>query len=264
MSSLASRGPRLFARVLAFALLALLALPIAALVATVRGDDFVDAFARGLGTAAWISFGTTTLSAIAIAILGTPLAWFLGRHSDRKARWVDTLVRLPTVTPPAVAGVALLAAFGRGGLFGTMLASIGIRLPFTPMAVVLAQLFVAAPFYVLPAAQAFRELDEELLWAARSLGAGPGRVFFRIALPLAMPALLSGFGVAWARALGEFGATLVFAGNLPGVTQTLPTAIYASMEGDLGPARAMALVLLAWAVVVFALLRSPILGARRS
>ncbi|HJL14021.1 MAG TPA: molybdate ABC transporter permease subunit [Sandaracinaceae bacterium LLY-WYZ-13_1] len=248
-------------------LVVFLALPPAALILTLGAGDFVDALEGGMLAALALSLVTTLLTAALLLLLGTPLAWWLGRRRGRAARAVEALVRLPAVTPPAVAGVALLAAFGRGGLFGDPLAALGVGVPFTPAAVVLAQLFVAAPFYVLPLAEAFAELDEDLLWTARSLGAGPARAFFRIALPLCGPALLGGLAVAWARALGEFGATLVFAGNLPGVTQTLPIGIYAAMEGDLGPARAMAAVLLGVAVILFVALRSApverLVGLRR-
>jgi molybdate transport system permease protein len=250
-----ARLARIGGGVLATTLVLLLTLPIVALVATARGADFRLAIDRGMIDALALSLASTALAALLVVVLGTPLAYWLARRSGPLARVVEALVTLPAVTPPAVAGVALLASFGRSGLFGSALAAIGIGLPFTPAAVVMAQIFVAAPFYVLPAAGAFREIDDDLLFTARSLGAGPLRVFGRIAVPLALPALLSALAVAWARALGEFGATLVFAGNLPGMTQTLPIAIYATMEGDLGPARAMAIVLLAWAVVLFALLR---------
>ncbi len=250
-----ARLARIGGGVLATTLVLLLTLPIVALVATARGADFRLAIDRGMIDALALSLASTALAALLVVVLGTPLAYWLARRSGPLARVVEALVTLPAVTPPAVAGVALLAAFGRSGHFGSAQAAIGIGMPFTPAAVVMAQIFVAAPFYVLPAAGAFREIDDDLLFTARSLGAGPLRVFGRIAVPLALPALLSALAVAWARALGEFGATLVFAGNLPGMTQTLPIAIYATMEGDLGPARAMAIVLLAWAVVLFALLR---------
>jgi molybdate transport system permease protein len=258
-----ARLARIGGGVLATALVLLLIMPIVALVATARGADFALAMDRGMLEALGLSLASTALAALLVVVLGTPLAYWLARRSGPLARAVEALVTLPAVTPPAVAGVALLAAFGRGGLFGGALAELGIGLPFTPAAVVMAQLFVAAPFYVLPAAEAFREIDDDLLFTARSLGAGPLRVFGRIAVPLALPALLSALAVAWARALGEFGATLVFAGNLPGMTQTLPIAIYATMEGDLGPARAMAIVLLAWAIVLFAVLRRAPFRRRR-
>lgn len=247
---------RLLARACAAALVALLLLPLAALVLTTSLGELSEAAEHGLVQALTLSLTTTTTSAIVLVALGTPLAWWIGRTPGPFAKGIEAIVRLPVVTPPAVAGVALLAAFGRQGLFGDALDSLGWSLPFTTAAVVVAQLFVASPFFVLPLAEAFRDIDDEMLWTARSLGATPTRVFFRIALPIAMPALLGGLAIAWARALGEFGATLVFAGNLAGTTQTLPIAIYVAMEGDLGPARAMALVLLGFSLVLFVVLRS--------
>ncbi len=250
-----SNIPRAFAALLAGLLVLLLALPLLALASSLRASDFASALDRGLAPAMWLSFYTSALSAALLLVLGSPLAYWLARGGGRLGRVIETFVQLPAVTPPAVAGVALLSAFGRGGSFGDALAALDVSLPFTPTAVVLAQLFVAAPFYVVPATAAFRDLDEELLFVARSLGAAPARVFFRIALPLCAPALMSGLAIAWARALGEFGGTLVFAGNMPGLTQTLPIAIYTGMEGDLGSARAMAFVLLVWAVLLFLVLR---------
>ena len=251
-----TRVLRSLARVGAALLLVLIALPIVSLALTLRVSDLGDAVERGLWQALTLSLTSTTVAAAVLVLLGTPLAWSLARTSSRWARAIEMLVRLPAVTPPAVAGVALLAAFGRQGLFGDSLAELGVALPFSTAAVIIAQVFVAAPFYVLPLQDAFREIDEDMLWTARSLGASPTRVFFRISLPLAMPSLLSGLAIGWARALGEFGATLVFAGNLPGTTQTLPIAIYTAMEGDLGPARAMAIVLLVVAMLLFLVLRS--------
>lgn len=240
----------------AAALVGLVALPIVALALTVSAADLGEAVERGLWEALGLSLRSTAVAVAIVAALGTPLAWWIGRRQGALPKVIEAIVRLPAVTPPAVAGVALLAAFGRQGLFGDLLEDLGVQLPFTPAAVVVAQIFVATPFFVLPLAAAFRDIDEDLLWTARSLGATPARVFFRISLPLAMPSLLGGLAIAWARALGEFGATLVFAGNLPGATQTLPVAIYTTMEGDLGPARAMALVLLAFSLVLFVALRS--------
>jgi molybdate transport system permease protein len=150
--------------------------------------------------------------------------------------------------PPAVAGVALLLAFGRLGLTGRLL---GTSLSFTTAAVVMAQVFVAAPFYVGSAAAAFRRIDERLLTVARTLGASPAGVFFRVAVPLAAPGLAAGAAMSWARALGEFGATLMFAGNLTGRTQTLTLAVYTTFEGDLHAAQSISLVMVA---VAFALL----------
>lgn len=247
---------RLLARAGAAALVVLLVVPIVALALTTSFADFGAASERGLWQALYLSVGTTTVAVAVLVVLGTPLAWWLARTGGRLSKVVEAAVRLPIVTPPAVAGVALLAAFGRHGLFGDALHTLGLRLPFTSAAVVVAQIFVAAPFFVLPLADAFRNIDEDMLFAARSLGAGPARVFFRICIPIAMPTLLGGLAISWARALGEFGATLMFAGNLPGTTQTLPIAIYTTMEGDLGPARAMALILLVFSLVLFVALRS--------
>ena len=157
-----------------------------------------------------------------IVLGGTPLAWLIARGRGRTWRVLETVTQLPVVLPPAVAGVALLLAFGRRGLLGPGLAVFGVGLPFSTAAVVLAQSFVAAPFYVQAAVAAFRRLDPDLVLVARTLGASWPRVFFTVALPLSWPALAGGAALSWARALGEFGATLMFAGNLTGRTQTLP------------------------------------------
>ncbi|HET6283732.1 MAG TPA: ABC transporter permease [Polyangia bacterium] len=212
--------------------------------------------ARGLGhpivgPALTVSLITTTVSLVIVLLGGTPLAWWVARSDGRAARWIDTLVQLPIVIPPAVSGIALLFAFGRRGIFGSLLDSAGLSVAFTGAAVVMAQVFVGAPFYVQAAAVAFRHLDRSLLAVAKTLGAQPARMFFRIALPLAAPSLIAGAAMSWARALGEFGATLMFAGNLQGKTQTLPLAIYTALESDLGAARALSVLLI---VVAFALL----------
>jgi molybdate transport system permease protein len=153
------------------------------------------------------------------------------------------LVDLPIVVPPAVVGIALLQTFGRRGVFGGWLASLGLQIPFTTTAVVLAQLVVSAPFFIQAASAAFRSVDADLLIVARTLGQSPGGAFVRVALPMALPGVIVGAALAWARALGEFGATLLFAGNLPGTTQTMPLAIYMALESDVRVATALALVL---------------------
>ena len=173
---------------------------------------------------------------------------------------LETLVELPVVLPPAVAGVALLLAFGRRGLLGPGLAAAGIGLPFTRAAVVVAQTFVAAPFYLQAAIAAFRRLDPDLLLVARTLGASPPRVLFTVAIPVSWPSLAGGAAMSWARALGEFGATLMFAGNMSGRTQTLPLAIYTALESDLRTAQSLSILLVA---VAFALLVAIRAGARR-
>jgi len=182
---------------------------------------------------------------------GTALAWYLVRHEGALSRWIESAIQLPIVIPPAVGGLALLLAFGRRGLLGESLDAIGIAIPFTTLAVILAEVFVSAPFFVLAAAAAFRRLDPTLWVVARSLGASPLRAFVRVALPTAAPSLVAGAAMSWARSLGEFGATLMFAGNLTGRTQTLPLAVYTALESDMRAAQAIALVLV---MIAFALL----------
>jgi molybdate transport system permease protein len=157
---------------------------------------------------------------------------------------VEALLQLPWITPPAVAGLALLMAFGREGLVGRYFAEWGLTLPFSTAAVVIAQAFEASAFYVQSARQAFASVDKQLTDVSRTLGAGPWRTFFRLELPTAMPGLLVGSAMAWARALGEFGATMLFAGNMQGVTQTMPLAIYTVMEQDLDSALTLAILLI--------------------
>jgi len=233
-------------------LLAFMLLPIFALVFTLSWDEFSAGISHPLVMPALKLSLTTTVSSLAIVIaLGTPLAWLISRREGRVIRLIETLVRLPVVLPPAVAGVALLLAFGRMGLLGGWLDQFGWSIPFTTVAVVLAEVFVSAPFYLQSAVSAFRGIDESLLVVARTLGASPARVFLRVALPLAAPALIAGGAMAWARALGEFGATLMFAGNLTGETQTLTLAVYTTFESDMRAAQAISVVLVA---VAFTLL----------
>ena len=188
----------------------------------------------------------TTATVVAVAlVLGSPLALALARRRARAIGVLDTLVDLPIVLPPAVAGLALLLTFGRRGVLGGLLDRVGIDLPFTLAAVVLAQLFVAAPFYVRAARAGFLGVPRELEQAAMIEGASDWQVFRYVSVPLAAPALLGGAVLCWARALGEFGATIMFAGNLEGRTQTMPLAIYAALESDLDAAISLSLVLLA-------------------
>ena len=239
----------------ALLMLGLLAVPLFALVVSTSPGDLLEGLRHPLALSALrLSLFTTTVSLALALLLGTPLAWWMARHPGPAERVAATLVQLPIVVPPAVSGLALLLAFGRRGLLGPVLEQAGWALPFTTAAVVLAELFVSAPFYIQSATAAFRSLDEDLLWAARSLGAGPARRFFRVVLPLSRPGVVTGAALSWARALGEFGATLMFAGNLQGRTQTLPLAIYSAMETDLRPAKAISILLVAVALSVLALL----------
>ncbi len=176
---------------------------------------------------------------------GSPLALVLARRRFRGSAVLDTLVDLPMVLPPAVAGLALLLTFGRRGLLGASLSAFGVELPFTTAAVVLAQLFVAAPFYIRAARAGFLAIPRELEEAAMVEGATGWQVFRFVTVPLASSSLLGGAVMCWARAVGEFGATIMFAGSFPGRTQTMPLAIYAALESDLDAAVALSLILLA-------------------
>jgi molybdate transport system permease protein len=234
-------------------LLLFLAIPVGALLVRAFGSgEGWDARAfEVLRQALGLSLATTTLAMVFVIALGTPLAYLLARRRFPGAAVVEALVDLPIVLPPAVAGIALLVAFGRNGLIGQWLAGGGITLGFTTAAVVMAQLFVAAPFYVIAARGGFARVDRDLEEAATDLGAPPGKVFRTVTLPLIAPSLIAGAVLAWARALGEFGATIMFAGSFPGVTQTMPLAIYGRFgAGDLPAALLLSVVLLIASLVV--------------
>lgn len=178
------------------------------------------------------SFTTTAVSLMILVVVGLPTAYFMAKHEGSLTRYGEVLLDLPMVLPPAVAGVLLLLAFGRNGLIGSLLAKQGITITFSWFAVVLAQCFVAGPLFVKSAINGFRAIDPELEETALTLGKCPWQVFWQVTFPLALPSLTSGLVMAWARALGEFGATIIFAGNFPGRTQTLPLAIYVAMENN--------------------------------
>src|SRR6266540_3820306 len=178
-----------------------------------------------------VSLKTSLIALALILMFGTPVAYLLGTKRFRGAAALTLLLELPLVLPPAVAGIGLFAAFGRFGLLGRPLRALGIEIPFTQAAVVMALAYVALPFYTRQAVAAFASMDHRLLGASRTLGAGPAKTFFRVALPLARQGLSAGAALAWARALGEFGATILFAGSLQGKTQTLPLAIYDQFSG---------------------------------
>lgn len=233
-------------------LVAFLVVPLVALFFKTSPNDFRAGLSHPLvWPALRLSLLTTTLSLVVVVALGTPLAWSLANTSRRGARALETLVQLPIVIPPAVAGVAMLLAFGRRGMLAGWLYPEGWSVTFTTTAVVMAEVFVSAPFFVQAATSAFRRIDPKLILVARTFGASPLRVFFRVAVPLAAPGLVAGAAMSWARSLGEFGATLMFAGNLEGRTQTLPLAIYTALESDMRAAQALSIVLV---VVAFALL----------
>ncbi|TME77050.1 MAG: molybdate ABC transporter permease subunit [Chloroflexi bacterium] len=245
-----------------FALLAVLAaalflLPLAGLLVRFPWAEAVGALTSPeILTAAGLSL-VTSLSATALSILlGVPLAMVYARAQFPGLRVVRALTTLPMVLPPVVGGVALLVAFGRRGIVGQFLdSSFGIRIPFTTTAAVLAATFVAMPFLVLTVEAGLRSMDRRYEEAARSLGAGRWMVFRRVTLPLVAPSLYAGAVLCWARALGEFGATITFAGNVPGSTQTLPLAVYLALETRPEAAIALSLVLLLLSLVVLVALR---------
>ena len=232
------------------------ALPIVALVLASTPSDIAAGARHPLFLPALaLSARTTAVSILVIAVAGTPLAWWLARGTGRLTRAAEILIDLPIVLPPAVMGIALLQALGPSGLLGPPLAALGLTLPFTSTAVVLAQVVVSAPFYVQGAATALRAVDEDLLIVARTLGQSQAGAFLRVAVPIALPGMVTAGALSWARALGEFGATLFFAGNLASATQTMPLAIYTALESDSRTAVALALFLAAASTLLLVPLR---------
>jgi molybdate transport system permease protein len=242
---------------LSLPLLIFFALPVLALFLRTPPSDLIANLSRPVVlqavTLSMITTVTTTLISIAF---GTPLAYALARRAIPYRRVIDTLIDLPTVLPPAVAGVALLMAFGRRGILGNTLNILGIHIAFTTLAVVLAQTFIAAPFYVKSAILGFSGIDRELEQAAGLDGANNWQIFRFVVLPLSWSALVSGSVMTWARALGEFGATIIFAGNFPGRTQTMPLAIYIGFELDLQVALTLSVVLLIFAFMALVVVKS--------
>jgi len=231
--------------------LAFLALPVIAIFTRVPPGRLVHLLSNGVVTDALIvSFKSTLVAEGLILFFGTPLAYLLATRRFTGRVFLVTLVELPLVLPPAVAGIGLFAAFGRSGLLGSTLDVFGVQLPFTFAAVVLAITFVASPLFVRTAIAAFEAVDPDLVSASRTLGAGPTRTFFRVALPLARGGLAAGAALAFARALGEFGATIMFGGSLRGVTQTLPLAIYEQFSLDFDTALAMGALLVVVSVAL--------------
>jgi len=210
-------------------------------------------------TAFWPPFSlsliTTAVSILFIFLFGTPLAYNLARMSSPLKRIITVFVELPIVMPPVVAGLALLSTFGRRGLLGVPLEFLGFQLTFTPIAVILAQIFVGAPFYIRSAQNRFSSIPTELEEAARIDGASGWCIFRTIMIPLSYRAIISGLILSWARALGEFGATILFAGNLQGKTQTMPLFIYSSLESDLGATFKTATLMLVISIAMFGITR---------
>lgn len=252
--------------VLACVGVAFVAMPFVGLLWRVPWTDLGGVFGRGpIRSALWLSIRTSLAATALSIVLGVPLAWLLARVEFPGRSFLRALSTLSMVLPPVVGGVALFAAFGRRGLFGRYLDDwFGVRLPFTTWAVVIAQAFVAMPFLVLTVEAALRQADRRVEDAARTLGADRWYVFTRVTLPGIRPALVAGVVLAWARALGEFGATITFAGNFPGRTQTMPLATYLALETDPDEALVIALVLIVVSFTVLLTLRDRWLDGLRT
>jgi molybdate transport system permease protein len=258
----------LFALALVAALavvLAFLVLPIVAIFADTGPGELIDSLGSEVARdALWLSLKTSLIAVLVIVAVGTPAAYLLATREFRGKALVTTAIELPLVLPPAVAGIGLLAAFGPQGIFGPALEGAGVELTLQTAGVVVALVFVAAPFYLRQAQSAFAAVDPNLLDAARTLGASEARAFARVAVPAAGGGIAAGLALAWGRALGEFGATLMFAGSFQGITQTAPLAIFASFSTDFPAALALSAVLVAVSaallLVVKLLGRSALLG----
>ena len=233
-----------------------LLLPIAALLLRSSPSQWVETITQPqVLQAIRLSLGTSLVATLIAILLGTPLAFAQSRRYLPFPRLVDTLIDLPIVLPPAVAGIALLMAFGRRGLLGGYLEGLGISIAFTPAAVILAQAFIASAFYIKAASIGFSSIDRDLEQAASLDGAGGWQAFRFVILPLSWTALLSGAVMTWARALGEFGATIIFAGNFAGRTQTMPLAIYLGFELNLETALALSVALVGFAFLALLLVK---------
>lgn len=237
---------------------ALLVVPLITLVLDTPWASFVEQLRTpAVRDALTITAFTSILTVLACLVLGTPLAWLLARVDFTGRSLLRAAVTVPLVLPPVVAGVALVTALGRNGVIGSILRdTFGVTLPYTTTAVVIAHTFVSMPFYVLSVEGALRSSGERYDVVAATLGASRWHTFVRVTLPLAMPGVLAGAVLAWARSLGEFGATITFAGNYPGTTQTMPSLIYTELQGDPELARTLSMILLVVSVAILAALRN--------
>lgn len=227
---------------------------LALLYAAISDEDFFVSLSNPIVyKALYLSLYTSAISMFIIVIVGTPVGYVLAHNRKGIFRIIDILIELPIVLPPVVAGIALLMAFGNNGIIGQFLAGIGIRLPFTTVAVIFAQIFVSAPFYVRAARIGFQSVPSTYEDIAQTLGSPPMETFWRISLPLTWQALLGGLALSWARALSEFGATIMFAGSIMGKTQTLPLATLRAMETDITFAIAISVLalLISMAILLF-------------
>lgn len=245
--------------VIAFVALACIALPLIALIARVNWPAFPQVLASPEALSALgLSFGTAAIATLICILLGVPLGTFIGRSKARAASILRAIVLVPLLMPPLVGGLALLALLGRNGVLGGFLGLFEITLPFTTPAVVIAQTFVSLPFLVISVEQAVRAIDPRLEGIGRTLGAGPNSAFWRITLPLIAPAILAGATMSFSRSLAEFGATALFAGNVEGVTRTMPLSIYTTFNGTGGgpeQAYALSVILVGAAIAVLIAVR---------
>jgi molybdate transport system permease protein len=247
---------KLSLRAMAFLALIGLCAPLISLLFWPNTDEIIAATRHSLlWSALKISLTTSSISTLLVMVLGGALAFILARWNFRGKIIIDTLVDLPMVLPPMVTGLALLIFFGNSGPFGLWLNRHGITIIFTPLAVVMAQVWVALPFFVRAARAGFEGVDSRLETMSLLLGATKWRTFWWVTLPLMWPNILAGTILAWARCLGEFGATMVFAGNLQGVTQTMPLAIFSALQDNMGLALALAIILLAVAFSLIIILK---------
>ncbi len=243
-------------KLLSLPLLIFIALPVLSIfLGTSPADILLELNLQQVKQAVWLSLETTFCTTVVTLLAGTPVAYLLANKNFRLHHLVDTIIDLPTVLPPSVVGIALLMTFGRRGLLGPVLAPLGISITFTTLAVIMAQTFIAAPFYIKAASIGFRSIDTELLQAAALDGASRWQIFRFIILPMSWIALLSGSVMTWARAMGEFGATILFAGNFPGRTQTMPLAIYIGFELDLKVALTLSILLICSSFLALILLK---------
>jgi molybdate transport system permease protein len=245
--------------------LCFLTLPIVAVFTNTDPGDLISSLDQpAVRDALWLSLRTTLAALAIIVVVGTPAAYLLATRRFRGRDLITTLIELPLVLPPAVAGIALLAAFGPNGIFGAALEGAGIELALQTAGVIVALTFVAAPFYIRQAQAAFEAVDPDLLDAARTLGVGEAGAFLRVAIPCAGAGISAGLALAWGRALGEFGATLMFAGSFQGITQTAPLAIFAEFTRDFPAALALSAILVAVSAALLLgvklIARTPLLG----
>jgi molybdate transport system permease protein len=251
------RAWRGFWQILTLPFILFILLPILALFLRLSPAEFMQSLDKAQAfQAIGLSIRTSILTVGVALVFGTPVAYFISKRCSPYHRLIDVLIDLPTVLPPSVAGVALLMAFGRQGIIGNWLGALGISLPFTTAAVVMAQSFVAAPLYIKSATLGFNDIDCELKKAAALDGANRWQIFRYIMVPMARTSLISGGILTWVRALGEFGATIIFAGNFPGRTQTMPLAIYLGFEIDINVALTLSVILIVFSFLVLITLKT--------